>query len=324
MIEVTAKSRIANLFKRIDDRLQSQSEIDLLIVGGGSQLSYFISSVLLDIGIPFDVVSLSENRISHDQLRPISKNGLVLWISGYSRPSDKYISTSDYLTYISDYYKKLFGLYGDSFRDSHCVHFGSSLQLSSKHFSLPYVQSKTDVSLFLEGRMSSVSNSYLPNNEGLLRSYDHWLQTFLYRACFPEEVTADSPYLSVNISRRFYITETRELASIIIPDVLARCREDFIYMPGESVSLERLLIDGGEGSFVERLLALRCEAMRPECVMSVCGTDDVPMDHLATSINDTSRIREATMRITPTLTLAKLRHQFNDRRIHGRDGRYAM
>ena len=323
MIEKIARKRNELMLGRVDQQVNSRLELDILIVGGG-QLSYFLASHLLALGVSFDIVSLTAERIGQQRISRLSDKCVVIWLAGYSRPSDKHKSTVEYMSYIQEYYKILSLIYGKSFSCLHCVHFGSILQMSQKHKTLPYVRSKREVSKFLRSRMRSVSDFLIPNNEGLLRPYEHWLQTVLTRACFPHRAVQQVGLLDVNFSRVLYLVETSDLARVVIQDILDGRETNHIYIADEGLSVESLLTREirWEGEGMSEGIHYAMSLKLSPVISSYSGFDSSVQTRGYCEI-DVSDV-PFMLRICPSLRLTKLRFQFSDSSIHGKECIYEM
>ena len=268
-IAATARGTIeqAILHARLASRIDV--EIDVLIVGAGCQLGFWLYHSLSSHGHRVGVISKSMTSLMpRDRIR-LATGCTIIWLSGYTRPNDKNRPTPDFLAYCRSYLEDVRELCCGIPESVRIVLIGSVLQIQEGALELPYVVSKRSLRKLFSDTFADVREFLVPNNEGLLRPYEHWLQTLLYRLCFPDTVSATSLPLMVDPYRSIDLVETRSLSIHITQAINNQIEGDLIFLSGRNMLIEDLILlacnEPDDYNFNERWTLNSLRVLRMAC-----------------------------------------------------------
>lgn len=198
-----------------------------LIFGSSSQLGKYLSFHLRIKGYQFEGFSKSLNSPftmnSSENLKIFLSKGnkvVIYWLQGLTRPSDKNTNLllhleyglSDLLSFIKQF---------SEFKNQ--IHFnftGSILQFKMDHNPLKddsYVIVKNLTSRLIIDNFNFHTIWILGNNEGLLRPYDHWLQTlFINMKNYNNSKNSDIIKIDIDSTRELPLNLTYEVADSMV------------------------------------------------------------------------------------------------------------
>lgn len=226
----------------------------VLIWGAGCALGTYLKKAFERSGSNVACSSVSMNiddPISHRTI------DAVIWLRGLTRPQDKIRATGDHLQNammnVEEFERRILRNY----HVKKIAIMGSNLQLDPATAKLGYSQVKTQIRVMIQELTDTpLLFYYLPNNEGFLRAYDHWLQTLLLRMCKLKYLgprSVESSGLYYNPNRHIDIASTHEIS-----DALVRLISEVESEKDISLSTEKALSVGDliEDYFQDELLRI--------------------------------------------------------------------